>query len=46
MRRQRSRNHMREENRDPGIMGSSNLTDEEFRTLVIKIFNELRGRID
>ena len=32
--------------RDPGIMESSNLTDVEFKTLVIKKFNELRGSID
>ena len=46
MGRQRSRNHMREQNRDPDIMESSNLTDAEFKTLVIKMLNELRGRID
>ena len=27
-------------------MESSNLTDAEFKTLVIKMLNELRGRID
>ena len=32
---------MREENRDPDIMESSNLTDAEFKTLVIKMLNEL-----
>ena len=45
MGRQRSRNCMREQNRDPRIMESSNLTDAEFKTLVIKMFNELRGRL-
>ena len=46
MRRRRSRNHMRGQNRDPEIIKSSNLTDEEFKTLFIKMLNELRGRID
>ena len=27
-------------------MESSNLTDAEFKALVIKMFNELRGRVD
>ena len=36
---------MREQNRDPRIMESSNLTDAEFKTLVIKMLNELRGRV-
>ena len=44
--RQRSRNLKREENRDPGIMESSNLTDAEFRTIVIKMLNELRRSVD
>ena len=43
MGRQRSRNQTREENRDPDIMESSNLTDAEFKTLVIKMVNELSG---
>ena len=46
MGRQRSRNHMRKENRDPDIMESSNLTDAEFKTLVIKMLNELFGSVD
>ena len=46
MGRQRSRNHMREQNRDPGIIESNKLTDAEFKTLVIKMFNELRGSVD
>ena len=37
---------MREQNRDPDIMESSNLTDAEFKTLVIKILNELLGSVD
>ena len=37
---------MREQNRDPEIMESSNLTDAEFKTLVIKMLNELLGSID
>ena len=44
--RQRSRNHVREENRDPEIMESSNLTDAEFKTLVIKMLNELLESVD
>ena len=46
MGRQRSRNHMRKQNRDSGIMESSNLTNAEFRTLVIKMLNELMGSVD
>ena len=45
MRKQR-RNFRREQNRDPEIMESSNLTDAEFKTLVIKMLNELRGSVD
>ena len=37
---------MREQSRDPGIMESNNLTDAEFKTLVIKMLNELRGSVD
>ena len=44
--RQRSRNYIREQNRDPGIMESSNLTDAEFKTLVIKMLNELRENVE
>ena len=43
---QRSRHHVREQNRDLGIKKSSNLTDTEFKTLVIRMLNELRVRID
>ena len=46
MGRQRSRNHKREQNRDAEIMKSSNLTDTEFKTLVIKMLNELLGSVD
>ena len=46
MGRQRNRNHMTEKNRDPEIMESSNLTDAEFKTLVIKMLHELQGRVD
>ena len=46
MGRQRSRNHMREQNRDPDIMELSNLSDAEFKTLVIKKLNELMGSVD
>ena len=37
---------MREQNRDPDIMESSNLTDAEFKTLVIKMPNELLGSVE
>ena len=37
---------MQEQNRDPDIMESSNLTDTEFKTLVIKMLNELLGSVD
>ena len=37
---------MIKQNRDPGIMESSNLTYAEFKTLVIKMLNELTGSID
>ena len=32
---------MKEQNRDPVIMESSNLTDAEFKTLVRKMHNEI-----
>ena len=35
---------MKEQNRDPGIMESSNLTDAKFETLVIKMPNELSDK--
>ena len=37
---------MREQNRDPDIMESSNLTDAESKTPVIKMLNELLGSVD
>ena len=37
---------MRDQNRDPDIMESSNLTDAEFKTMVIKMLNELMGSVD
>ena len=37
---------MKEQNRDPELMESSNLTDAEFKTLVIKMLNELMGSVD
>ena len=37
---------MTEQNRDPYIMKSSNITGAEFKTLVIKMLNELLGGID
>ena len=37
---------MREQNRDPDIMESSNLMDAEFKTLIIKMLNELLGSVD
>ena len=37
---------MREQNRGPEIMESSNLTDAGFITLVIKMLNELMGSVD
>ena len=46
MGRQRSRNHVREQNRDPDIMESGNLTDTECKTLSIKMLNELSGSVD
>ena len=46
MRTQRSRNYITEQNRDPDIMQPSNLIDAEFKTLLIKMLNELRGRVD
>ena len=46
MGRQRSRNHRTEQNRDPDIMESSNLTDAEFKTLVIKVLNGLLGNVE
>ena len=37
---------MREQNRDPDIIVSSNLTGAEFKTLVIKMLNQLLGSVD
>ena len=44
--RKRNRNHMREQNRDPRIIESSNLTDADFKTLVMKMLNKPRGSVD
>ena len=46
MERQRSRNHIKEQRRGPRIMELSNLTDTEFKTLVIKMFNEINGSVN
>ena len=46
MGKQRSSNPMSEQDREPEIMESSNLTDAEFKTLVIKMLNELMGSVD
>ena len=45
MGRQTSRNHIREQNRDPEIVESSNLTDAEFETLVIKFSENFNKNI-
>ena len=37
---------MTEENRDPDTMESSNITDAEFKTLVINKLNKLRGSVN
>ena len=37
---------MREQNRDSDIIESSNLTDAEFKTLAIKMLDELLGSVD
>ena len=37
---------MKEQNRDPEIMDSNNLTDAELKTLVIKMLNELMESVD
>ena len=37
---------MREQNRDPDIMESNNLTNAKFKTLVIKMLNELMRVVD
>ena len=37
---------MREQNRDPDIMESSNLTDAEFKIPLIKRLNELLGSVE
>ena len=50
MRRQRSMFWMKEQNNTPeketNKMETSNILDAEFKTLVIRMLNELRGRID
>ena len=37
---------MRKQNRDPEIMESRNLTDAEFKTVVIKMLTEHSGSVD
>ena len=37
---------MTEQNRDPDIIESSNLTDAEFKTLIIKMPNEFLGNVE
>ena len=37
---------MTEQNADPDITESSNLTDAQFKTLVTKMLNELLGSVD
>ena len=37
---------MRLQNRDPGIVESSNLTDAEFKTLFIKMLRKRRRSVD
>ena len=48
MRRQRNMSQPKEENKAPEKyikkMGTSNLPDAEFKTLVIRMLSELRGR--
>ena len=50
MRRQRNMAQMKEHNKtpekEPNKMETSNLRDPEFKTLVIRMLNELRGRAD
>ena len=50
MRRQRNMSELKEQNKTPekylNKMETSNLPHAEFKTLVIRMFNELRGRID
>ena len=37
---------MKEQNGDPDIMESNNLTDAKFKTLVIKMLNEILESVD
>ena len=50
MRRQRSMFWMKEQNNTPeketNKMETSNILDAEFKTLVIRMLNELKGRVD
>ena len=50
MRRQRNMAQMKEHNKTPekelNKMKISNLSDVEFKTLIIRMFNELRERVD
>ena len=49
MEKQRNVSHMKEQNKAPekelNKMETSNLPDVEFRTLIIRILNELRERV-
>ena len=49
MRRQRNMSQMKEQSKTPekelNKMEISNLLDAEFKALVIRMFNELRGRV-
>ena len=50
MRRQRNMSQIKEQNKTPkeelNEIDRSNLPDAEFKTLVIKMLNELRGRLN
>lgn len=50
MRRQRNRSQMKEQNNIPekelNKMEASNLPDAAFKVMVIRMLNELRGRVD
>ena len=50
MRRQRNISHVKERNKAPekelNKMETSDLPDAEFKTLILRMLNELRGRVD
>ena len=50
MRRQRNTSQMKEQNKkpekEPTKIETSNLLDGELKTLVLRLFNELRGRVE